>query len=151
MADHKKQPRNIICHECREISFDQNGEPNPYRQWPTIKQAGYSSPALAPIGYGRVLYPPASLHQDTVDKSLYLSLAPKADDLWFKAMGLIQGSSVMKCSEICKKPIPIIGAKGSSLAYSNIKKDGNRQQWLAICGHYNLSPTTLEPLANTEV
>jgi len=49
-----------------------------------------------------------------VDKSLYLSLAPKADDLWFKAKGLIHGSRVIKCSSACKKPIPIIGAKGSS-------------------------------------
>ena len=143
MGDHKNEPGSIICHECREINFDQNGEPNPYRQWPTIKQVGYSSPALVPIGYGGVLYPPESLHQDTVNKSLYLSLAPKADDLWFKAMGLIQGTSVIKCSSVCKKPIPIIGAKGSSLAQTNIKQDGNRQQWLAICNHYNITSKML--------
>ena len=79
------------------------------------------------------------MHADTIREELYMQLAPKADDLWFKAMSLMSGVKVRRPLNPVKKPIPIIGAKGNSLAESNVVLDGNRKQWEAICNHYNLN------------
>lgn len=140
VRDHERFPNDIIAHECREISIDARGELLPYQLWPTSIAKDYSSPNLLPVGYGGVLYPPRALHGDVTNQELYMRLAPKADDLWFKAMSFLNGTSVRRSSNPGKKPVPIIGAKGSSLAKTNILQDGNRIQWEAICEHYDLAP-----------
>lgn len=132
-------PNEIIAYNCREISYGVGGV-LPYRQWPYTKERGRTSKMFLPIGCYGVLYPVDSLHPDVINQKLYLKLAPKADDLWFKAMSLLQGVAVRRASQICKYPIPIIGAKGNSLAKSNIANDGNRLQWEAICNHYKIDP-----------
>ena len=149
MADHFQHPAAVLCHECREVSHDHKGHLKPYREWTTITAPGYTAEGLVPIGYGGVLYPPRSLHRDTLNEALFMELAPKADDLWFRAMSYLQGTEVRKCTQPSEKPIPIIGAKGSSLAKTNIKADGNRQQWLAICRHYDINPGFVEPDCST--
>ena len=138
MQDHLVFPKDIIANQCREITVASDGGLLPYRQWPTTDRVNCSALNLLPIGYGGVLYPPGVLHPDVINDLLYMRLAPKADDLWFKAMGLLQGTRVRRSSDPGKKPLPIIGAKGSSLAQTNILQDGNRIQWQAICDHYQI-------------
>jgi len=138
MFDHKRFPSAVIAHECREITLGMDQKLLPYQQWPTIKKTDYSHVNLLPIGYGGVLYPAGALFTDVTQRDLYMALAPKADDLWFKAMSFLKGTSVRRSSNPGKKPMPIIGAKGSSLAKTNILQDGNRIQWQAICDHYQI-------------
>ena len=59
------------------------------------------SPIMQPmaLGVGGVLYPPHSLHTDAFDTELMQRLAPKADDLWFKAMELLAGTPVYPVNE----------------------------------------------------
>ena len=136
---HLKFPLDIIAQECREISV-KKGKLLPYKEWPYTECENITLPNLLPIGYGGVLYPAGAMHADTTREELYMQLAPKADDLWFKAMSLMNGVKVRRPLNPVKKPIPIIGAKGNSLANSNIVQDGNRTQWLAICNHYQINP-----------
>lgn len=51
------------------------------------------------LGVGGVLYPPHSLHPDVSDTEKMMRLAPKADDLWFKAMELLAGTPVYPVNE----------------------------------------------------
>lgn len=136
---HLKYPSDVIAQECREISLEK-GKLLPYVDWPYNENENITLPSLLPIGYGGVLYPAGAMHADTIREDLYMQLAPKADDLWFKAMSLMNGVKVRRPLNPVKKPIPIIGAKGNSLAKSNIVQDGNRTQWLAICNHYQINP-----------
>lgn len=139
LADHRRYPDAIIAHECRMITRDPaTGELKPYKEWPTVIEAGVTSASLLPIGYGGVLYPPQALAADTCDADLFLRLAPRADDLWFKAMSYLQGTPVRRCSATERKPIPIIGSQAVSLLKTNVREDGNRLQWQAICAHYGL-------------
>ena len=135
---HLKFPSDVIAQECREISVNK-GKLLPYADWPYNESENITLPNLLPIGYGGVLYPADAMHADTIKEELYMQLAPKADDLWFKAMSLMNGVKVRRPLNPVKKPIPIIGVKGNSLAKSNIIEDGNRKQWKAICNHYNLN------------
>jgi hypothetical protein len=144
VQDHLRFPQDIIAHECREIMVGSENQLLPYKKWPTTERADYTALNLLPIGYGGVLYPPDVLHSDVVDEALYMRLAPKADDLWFKAMGLLKRVAVRRSSDPGEKPLPIIGAKGSSLATTNILQDGNRIQWQAICDYYQIKPDCSE-------
>jgi len=144
-ADHQLYPQAIIAHECRSITV-LNKKLLDYQQWPTVRRNNFSHPSLLPIGYGGVLYPNGALYDDVTNQDLYMRLAPKADDLWFKAMGYLKGTMVRRSSDSGRKPLPIIGAKGSSLAKTNILQDGNRIQWQAICDHYSFSPSCSDSL-----
>lgn len=136
--DHLRFPERIIAHECREIAYDAQGKLLSYSDWKTQTQAGVTSEWMMPIGYGGVLYPPQALHTDVTNAELYLALAPRADDLWFKAMSHLKGTITQRSSQPGNKPIPIAGSQKVSLKHTNVRENGNYQQWQAICDHYQI-------------
>lgn len=135
VAEHQQHPDDIIGHECRRIAHSEDGSAQPYKQWRS-EAAGNSHRYTLPIGYGGTLYPVGSLHSDVTDTEQYLVLAPKADDLWFKAMSLRQGTISRRSSAPPQKPIPIIRSQAVRLGDTNIKRDGNRLQWQALLDAY---------------
>lgn len=136
--DHLDFPRDVIAHECREVKYNE-GKLAPYKEWKTQHQAGVTSPWMMPIGYGGVLYPPGVLYKDVTCADLYLALAPRADDLWFKAMSHLQGTITRRSRQPGRKPIPIAGSQKVSLKHTNVRENGNFAQWQAICDHYNIT------------
>lgn len=135
--EHKQHPNDVIGNECRRIRYDANGDTLPYKHW-SLEPPGTSHPDTMAIGFGGTLYPPHRLHPDTTNSDLYLALAPKADDLWFKAMSYLNKTAVRRTANPPKRPIPIIRSQAEALGDTNIKKDGNREQWNAIRNHYSL-------------
>jgi hypothetical protein len=133
--DHVMFPRDIIAHECRLVNFVA-GEPAAYEEWKTQTRTNFSAPWLMPIGYGGVLYPPHCLYSDVQNRELFLRLTPRADDLWFKAMSYLAGTQTRRSACPGEKPMPIIGSQKISLKKTNVKKNGNYEQWLAVCQHY---------------
>ena len=136
LMEHDKHPEAIVAHMCRTFTFDKNGL-MPYRKWRS-EVLGESSDRTLAIGYGGVFYPPYSLHDDVLNESLYMKLAPKADDLWFKAMALKKGTSVFKSAQPNPQPTPIIFTQKYSLKKENIGKDANREQWMNISDYYGM-------------
>ncbi len=147
--DHLNHPLDIIANECRGINYDENGNLRPYYFWYKENSKNVSYDSLLPLGFGGVLYPQKCLHDDVFKADLYLKLAPKADDLWFKAMALLRGTAARRASQKVVKPIPIFNSQSVSLKATNVKQDGNRMQWEAIANHYKLSAfTPLQPPKN---
>ena len=138
--DHLLFPDRIIAHECREIAYGENGQLLDYREWKTQTKPGVSGKWMMPIGYGGVLYPPGCLHKDVTRSDLYLALAPRADDLWFKAMSHLQNTITQRSQYPGQKPTPIAGSQKVSLKHTNVRENGNYQQWRAICDHYQIQP-----------
>lgn len=136
--DHLRYPKAIVAHECRKIEFEDCGLPKPYQEWPVEEGCGLTHPWFMSIGYGGVLYPPGALHADVQKRDLFLALTPRADDLWFKAMSLMAGTEVRRSSAPGLKPIPIWGTQRVSLKRSNVRREGNTEQWRALYAHYNL-------------
>lgn len=136
--DHLRYPHAIIAHECRKIEFERCGTPKPYSQWPVEQGCDLTHPWLMSIGYGGVLYPPGALHEDVQQRDLFLALTPRADDLWFKAMSLMRGTEVRRSSSPGLKPVPIWGTQRNSLKCTNVRREGNTEQWRALYTHYNL-------------
>lgn len=136
--EHQQHPNSVIANECRMISYDTDGELLPYKQWKMQKDTNIADQKLLPIGYGGVLYPAHALHPDATNQELFLTLTPKADDLWFKMMSFLQGTEVRRASKPSPKPTPIAGSQKISLKKTNVRQDGNREQWQALCNHYNV-------------
>jgi hypothetical protein len=138
-AAHCSFPFDVIAHECRKITSDSvSGELLTYKEWSVTRGGAISAPELMSVGYGGVLYPPGVLSDLVTDVDLFTRLAPKADDLWFKAMSLIAGRSVRTSNRPDPKPIPVIGSQKFSLLKTNVRQDGNRMQWKALCDYFDI-------------
>jgi hypothetical protein len=135
--EHLDHQDKIITNRCNMIAYDDDSNTLPYKDWYRNIPNGTDSLAIMPAGYGGVLYPPNSLHDDTTNSELYLALAPKADDLWFKAMSYLKGTVCRKTSTPSELPTPVLGTRKETLASVNVKQDHNRVQWNAITEHYH--------------
>lgn len=133
--EHELNPKDIIGNECRRILYDSFNKVLPYRSWHSEPPKSCTKNTLA-IGYAGTLYPPNSMHADVLRQDLYMALAPKADDLWFKAMSLKAGIKTRRSGLLAPKPIPIIRSQQEALGKTNIKQDGNRSQWQALIDYY---------------
>lgn len=138
LQSHIKHPGAIVAHECRVINYDTSGKLQPYKTWHS-QAAGETNSATLAIGYGGVLYPPNVMHSDVFDAMLYAKLAPRADDLWYKAQSLRLGVSVFRTECPAPKPMPIAGSQWISLKKHNVREDGNYLQWKKLDEHYCLA------------
>lgn len=136
--EHLNNPKHIVANDCRMIMRDNLGNLLPYKQWlhPTPNQIIHWP--LLPIGHAGVLYPPHTLDPQVGNVELFMQLAPKADDLWFRAMAWLKGTPIIPTAQPYPKATPIIGANKVSLLKSNMQEDGNRLQWQALCNHFGL-------------
>ena len=140
-AQHLQHPEAIVANECRQITRDEQGDLLPYKQWPRLVHGANSNRPLLPIGYAGVLYPPRALDERVGDVDLFMRLAPKADDLWFRAMAHLKGTPVRHSNRPYPKAQPIIGSQKVSLLKTNVRQDGNRLQWQALCDYFQLDLT----------
>jgi hypothetical protein len=137
-SEHLNYPQDIIALQSRLIIKDSNNVWLPYKQWPTVFNNSNNPTNQLAIGGAGVLYPPRFFHPELHNDALIESLCPKADDLWFKVMALLQHISIRIPANLPKAALPIIGSQGVSLGADNIKKDLNRTQWIRLCDYFNL-------------
>jgi hypothetical protein len=92
ISSYKKNPD--LIHFCRghRMKLGKNGFLIEYLEWDFFIRDFQISKLNFPTGVGGVLYPPRSLYPDVTNEDLFMSLAPKADDIWFKAMALLNGT-----------------------------------------------------------
>ncbi len=94
--------KQILCHKVNRIKFEPNTlKPLPYNDWEwQIKKTVLKNDILFPLSGSGVLHPPSSLNQElTVQKDIFLKLAPYADDIWLFFMGRIAGSYFSKTND----------------------------------------------------
>lgn len=134
-ASHQKYPKEVIAHRGRTITYDENKELKPYEEWhynPNVSQDLFVA-----IGVNGVLYPPKVFSNLIHNEELFMKLAPKSDDLWFKAVQLMEGIKARKADESPKPPIPIPGTQKISLRNVNVKQGMNDVQWKNLVDHFN--------------
>ena len=108
---HENHPDHIVANQTRCITYGSDGELLSYKAWKP-NESGCQNPLLTlPIGAGGTLYPPDSMDKTVFNQELFLQLTPKADDLWFKAMGLLKGTKSIQAQNSGKEPIPIWGSQ----------------------------------------
>ena len=139
--EHKKFPKSICCVKALFPALSEKGKTLPYKTW---KKAGYSKGKeeriLFPIGCGGILYPPASLHDDVFLQDSFMSVCPKADDIWFWVMARKKGTPhrvvQKKTTRYSFDALYQFLYKRSSLAHENRKKNMNDVQLCAVLKKY---------------
>ena len=114
----------------------------PYNDWKL--NVCYSEEELIfPLGGSGTLYPPHSLYKDVADASLFMELAPKADDIWFWVMALKNGKSIrMSGLNRMYRQIDLMYQqthRNSSLKDSNLGENRNDLQIKAVLAHYDIA------------
>lgn len=137
--EHLKNPEVIIGNRCRRMTFDSNGNPLPYLQWPFADKTIPGEKLLMPVGAFLVLYPPNVLDKRFNDIELIHKLSPKSDDLWFKSTALLNNTLSVTPKKDAPEPCPIIGSQKVSLKSVNNKLDYKRVQWEQIIKHFNFN------------
>jgi hypothetical protein len=148
---HSKYPRQIVCNRSRLIQFDDEGDLQPYRLWPS-GNAQSPSMSLLPLGVGGVLYPATALHETVWDTKLYERLCPTSDDLWLKVMAMLKGTKTVQVPGTNGVYPSIPFWNGPKLSPENIWNDGNNTALTALMQHFSLSEadfTRVEPDAVT--
>lgn len=132
--EHLNNPNCIVASRGRIINI-KNGDFAPYPSWQFIRNTSKlkAKYCILPIGYGGVLYPPNSLYQDVTDEQKFVDLAPNADDLWFKAMSLMQSTETIILPQECSiKMVLIEGTQETALYATHNAGDANTLQMKAI-------------------
>lgn len=140
--EHLKHPNSVIANTTTQIKFDDNGNYLSFVKWRTVEKS-HPKNSLLPIGAWGIFYPPKALNNEVFNADLFLKLTPRADDLWFKGMALLNNTNAIQANNKPKEPIPIIGSQKVALKKENVDKKGNDEQWLALSEHFKLDKILL--------
>lgn len=88
--------KEVVCHRAHQICLGQDGLPLPYAQWEGETQQLEASPLNFQTGVGGALYPPGVFHRDVLEKEMFKTLCPNADDVWLYWMMRLNGAVARK-------------------------------------------------------
>lgn len=136
----KENPGCIICHRAHRIKFDKDLL-QPYKKWSKKIKGGQLSYLNFFTGVGGVLYPVNSLYREVLNKDLFSKLAPKADDIWFWAMAVLNKTKICVVKDSIKSltyinPDRERGLTNEITLFSYNKKGGNDLQINNVIKHF---------------
>lgn len=124
---HRQYPKSVLAHRAKRIKPGK-----PYRNWSKYRwydfifKKNHTGFANIQTGVGGVLYPPHSLKADMIDEKLFSEIAPTADDLWFWAAAVANGTPLMPVPFGRNKPKGLGKPRELSLKSVNFKGDTDR-------------------------
>lgn len=154
-AAYVREPQFIHCHRAHLMRYAACGSILPYAQW-DITARGLVGPSLDlfPTGVGGVLYAPGHLHSEVLNEELFLELCPTADDVWLKAMSLLNGSACKKVGPHAIAYPEIRIPNNRVLSHHNVNSNGNDVQIARVAQHYHIfnknMQSTVPPRATIE-
>lgn len=92
LNSYRQFPQYIHADRAHVITFTDKGRIDNYNAWEQCTAKIGTSPLLFPTGIGGVLYPPHSLCDEVLNEEAFLRLCPTADDIWLKAMSLLNNT-----------------------------------------------------------
>ncbi len=103
----------------------------------------YKSMFVFPIGMGGVLYPKGSLNREVFNVDSIKELCITADDMWLRAMGILNKSRAVVCNDIKNPFFSIIGTKKTALYHKNVEENKSKQALIDIFERYPECKTIL--------
>ncbi len=153
MQEHKKKPGCIIAYRAHRIQLNKAGI-RPYSKWKFSTKNRINTPSYLNFftGVGGVLYDRKLLYKDILNENLFMKYCPRADDVWFNAMAVLQGTKT-KIVKGGAYPLRYINPeeqdKGiNTLSSYNNREGGNDLQIRAVLQHY---PEILSKLQNDDL
>lgn len=149
---HLRHPGTIVANWARELAFDNAGKVLGIRAGKLLTpplmerkieqpEAFSATPSLRVFAYGTcgVLYPVGALHDTVFDVPLFKKLCPREDDLWFKAMAMLNGTPGVWTNLGINPPHhSVLGSQIEALRYFNHGESQNQVQFRAVFDHFDL-------------
>ena len=141
---HLLQPDCVVCHSTRKVVY-KNGMIATYNSWKYNKGFVASSYANSILSGAGTLFPSHCFHSDICEKTLFLVLAPTADDLWDYFMCVLNHTKITQVHgayvNLCYvNPYREYGiTKGETLTQQNVGENKNDVQLRNILTHYGIS------------
>ena len=137
---HHEHPRAVCCQVAREIQMKGPETFATYTDFNHVfADTCITSPAYMALGHAGVLYPPHALHPEAFNEDVFMKICPYADDIWYKAMELMQGTAVI---QLPRNPTHFMygdpTVQTTSLMSVNIGHLKNDEQIKAVFDHYKL-------------
>lgn len=111
-----------------------------YSKWIRDFEINDESLLNFPTGIGGILYPPGCFHKEINNEELFMKLAPKGDDIWFKTMTLLNGNASRKVSfagDFDEKFITIDEVQDIGLINTNLIE--NDHQIKSVFSYFNIT------------
>jgi hypothetical protein len=135
---HQAFPKHIVAYRCSVMQKHSIDKLTPYLEWVTPENS-IASFNLFPTGIGGVLYPPNSLSNKTLNKKLFTELAPLADDIWFKAMALLNNTKTIIVGKESMGMFEIIpDSQEEALHHINNGENKNDEQLKKVFDYFDL-------------
>jgi len=135
---YKKFPDAISALRAHRMRGDKESGLLPYMSWELgIQEARKPGFDLFPTGVGSVLYPPCSLSPEVMDKETLIDLCLCADDVWLKAMSLLNDTPVVLADSGWIFPT-IFDTQEIALQYENTSGGKNDEYINQVFSHYHL-------------
>lgn len=137
-----QNPSNIHVQNAHIIHLDNQGKILPYDKW-TMDISGKTGRNVFPTGGSGCLYRKNLLYRDICNDKLFMSLSPKADDVWFFFMAFLNGTNASVLPKKHNRYIPLDNFyqyfhKNANLSSSNVKENQNDVQIQSIIKHYGI-------------
>ncbi|MCH5239340.1 MAG: hypothetical protein J1F38_03880 [Muribaculaceae bacterium] len=135
-------PMAIHAARTHVMTFNKSGNLNPYNNWNWCSASTKNNKHLFFTGGGGTLYPPHSLDPEVMNQDVFLDICPTADDVWFNAMALKNGTEVCKAtthSNLGEDFITNMDMQDIGLLNINVQGDNlNDIQILKVYNKYDL-------------
>lgn len=139
-------PNCIHAQTVLRVERDAEGNLTPYNSWRYGSVQGNKSFFNHLEGVGGVLYPPHSMPPETFDESVFRSLAPTVDDVWFWCMAILGNRKICDVYGLGEPPYYRNPRSNDTTALWSINKDvsrGNDKQLAEILRFFPLVKSRL--------
>lgn len=148
---HTHYPEAVVGNWARELAFDKDGKVLGVRQGKLLtppnleteieQNAYHGQPNIRAFPYGTsgVLYPPHALHERVFEVETFQKLCAKEDDIWFKAMSLLNRTPVVVTNlGINPGHHCVTGTQIVALRHHNHDLEQNKKQMRNVFDYFNL-------------
>ena len=135
---YNKNPKLIYCTSMRRMNLLSKNMLEKYYKWSKEKYSD-ASPLNFPVGGGGVLYPPNCFSDEVFNENVFWDICKYADDVWFKAMALLNGTMAQRIFTHNKNGSDTLTNKISEhTALNHINRKMNDIQLKAVFDKYGL-------------
>jgi hypothetical protein len=140
---YQQEPQIIHCQWAWRILITNKNEIQPFSIRTEQTCSNISSFNNMLLGVAGVIYPPRSLHPDIFCEDMFLKICPLADDIWFWAMAVLNGTKIKQISRTRNLPLFVdlkkeILRTGEQLGDINVVQNFNDVQLKMVLYHYPL-------------
>lgn len=145
--EYRKDTTCIYAHRAHKVGILNSEKILPYNNWEE-EISGVKGALVFPTSGGGCLYKKSLLYQDIDKESLFMSLSPSADDVWFYFMALLQKTDcvVLPHRQSIFIPIDVFYQSlhnNSNLSSINCGNFQNDLQINAVMDYYNIKAANI--------